>query len=63
MKNLTNLAISVLHSHATLMLEVYGKIPHMELAAEARNLVDMGVPEDVVAKALFTVENLHDITL
>jgi len=35
----------------------------MELAAEARNLVDMGVPEDVVAKALFRVENLHDITV
>ena len=63
MKNLTNLAISVLHSHATLMEEVYGKVGHQELKAEARNLVDMGVPEDVVGKALFRVENLHDITV
>ena len=45
------------------MLEVYGKIPHMQLAAEARNLVDMGVPEDVVAKALFRVENIHNISV
>ena len=61
MKNLTNLAISVLHSHATLMEELYGKVGHQELKAEARNLVDMGIPKDQVDKALFRVEYLHDI--
>tara|TARA_R110002167_G_scaffold30988_2_gene102228 strand:- start:596 stop:733 length:138 start_codon:yes stop_codon:yes gene_type:complete len=45
------------------MEEVYGKIPHLELVAEARNLVDMGIPKDVVDKALFHVENMHNIAV
>jgi|TARA_B110000211_G_scaffold223909_1_gene274363 hypothetical protein len=63
MKTLTNLSILALHTHATLMEEVYGKIPHLELVAEARNLVDMGIPKDVVDKALFHVENMHNIAV
>jgi hypothetical protein len=63
MKDLTNLAISALHLHATLMQEVYGKVPHLELVAEARNLVDMGIPKDQVDKALFRVENIHNISV
>jgi hypothetical protein len=63
MKNLTNLAISALHIHATLMQEVYGKVPHLELVAAARNLVDKGIPKDQVDKALFRVENIHNISV
>jgi hypothetical protein len=63
MKSLTNLSILALHTHATLMEEVYGKIPHLELVAEARNLVDMGIPKDQVDKALFRVENIHNISV
>jgi|TARA_R110002074_G_scaffold399501_1_gene592820 hypothetical protein len=45
------------------MQEVYGKVPHLELVAEARNLVDMGIPKDQVDKALFRVENIHNISV
>jgi hypothetical protein len=62
-KNLTNLAISALHIHATLMQELYGDVRHLELVAEARNLVDMGIPKDQVDKALFRVENIHNISV
>ena len=65
MENLTlfNLAVSALHTHASLMQEVYGKVPHLDLIAEARNLVDMGVPKDQVDIALFRVGTLHNITV
>ena len=63
MKNLTNLSIAILHTHATLMQELYGKIKHQELKAEARNLKDMGIPKDQVDKALFHVENMHNIAV
>ena len=63
MKTLTDLSILALHTHATLMQELYGDVRHLELVAEARNLVDMGIPKDVVDKALFHVENMHNIAV
>jgi len=57
------LAISALHSYATLMQEINGKITHLELKSEAKNLIDMGVPADQVDQALFRIENIHNISI
>ena len=63
MLNLTHSCITILDSHANLLQEAYGKVPHQELKAEARKLEDIGIPKEQVDAALFRVETIHNIAV
>lgn len=57
-----NKSITVLNAYAGILAELTGTVSHSALKDEAAKLVMMGVPAEDVARALFRVENLHNIT-
>jgi hypothetical protein len=57
-----NLAITALHAHATLLIEMHGTVTYKQLRKETEKLEKLGVDHQDVYNALFQVCNLVNVT-
>ncbi len=62
MHYMRNLAVTALHAHATLLIELNGTVTHKQLRKEADKLNGLGADRVDVNNALFQVSNLVNVT-